>query len=128
MQWQIVIIVDVLVDVEDASGWWLRSAMMKALTMGGREQSVRRQNFNTHVPSFCSYVRNLTSLPASCQKVANNKKLTTSRSAVAGLVGSLMGRGEIHSRSHLTGWSEHPLINSHTELLLLDCLFYCSFG
>ncbi len=32
------------------------------------------------------------------------------------------------SRSNLTVWAEHPLINSYTALFLSNCLFHCSFG
>jgi hypothetical protein len=64
MRWQIIIIIDVLVNVKNGSGWWLGSTMMKALAEGGSEQSDRRQNFDSYVLLYCSYVRNLTSMPA----------------------------------------------------------------
>jgi hypothetical protein len=54
MRRRIVILVNVLVKVEDGSGWWLRSKTMKAPAVGGRERSVRRQNFNSYVLSYCS--------------------------------------------------------------------------
>jgi hypothetical protein len=34
----------------------------------------------------------------------------------------------MHTRKHLTGWSEHPLINSHIALFLSNCIFQCSVG
>jgi hypothetical protein len=34
---------------------------------------------------------------------------------------------QVYSRSNLTDWSDHPLINSHTALFLADCHFLLQF-